>query len=69
MYHYRMAKKYTPESQYHEGDFKKLAAKLKAKSGQDSGGLTAYIMRKKYGKEGFAHIQAKGRKAAAAKKK
>lgn len=68
MYDSRMATKKTPESEYKEGDFKKLAAKLKAKSGRESGGLTAYIMRRKYGKEGFAHIQAKGRKDAAAKK-
>ena len=67
MYDYRMASKTTPESKYKEGDFKKLAAKLKAKSGEDSGGLTAFIMRKKYGKKGFAHIQAKNRKAAAKK--
>jgi hypothetical protein len=68
MYDSRMASKKTPESAYKEGDFKKLAAKLKAKSGRDSGGLTAYIMRNKYGEKGFAHIQAKGRKAAAEKK-
>lgn len=68
MYDLRMASKHTPESEYKEGDFKRLAAKLKAKSGQESGGLTAFIMRKKYGKKGFAHIQAKGRKEAAAKK-
>lgn len=70
MYHSRMASKHhtTPESKYKEGDFKKLAAELKAKSGKESGGLTAYIMRHKYGAEGWKHIMAKGRKAAAAKK-
>ena len=67
MYHSDVASK-TPESQYHEGDFKKLAAKLKAKSGKDSNALAAYIMRRKYGKKGWKHIMAKGRKAAAAKK-
>ena len=67
MYHSRMASKKTPESSYKEGDFKKLAAKLKEHSKGDPNALTAYIMRKKYGKKGFAHIQAKGRKARAAK--
>ena len=68
MYHSGVASKNTPESEYHEGDFKKLAAKLKAKSGKDSNALTAYILRRKYGKAGWKHIMAKGRKAAAAKK-
>lgn len=67
MYHSLVASK-TPESQYHEGDFKKLASKLQAKSGKDSNALAAYIMRRKYGKTGWKHIMAKGRKAAAAKK-
>lgn len=63
-----MAKKTTPESQYRESDFKKLAAKLKAKGDRDPNALAAYIMRRKYGKTGWKHIMAKGRKAAAAKK-
>jgi len=66
MYPSRMA---TSEKKYHEGDFKKLAAKLRAKSGKDSSALAAYIMRKKYGATGWKHIMAKGRAAAAAKKK
>ena len=58
----------TPEKKYHEGDFKKLAAKLRAKShGRDTNALAAYIMRKKYGATGWKHIMAKGRKAAAKK--
>lgn len=68
MYHSHMATKKTPESAYKEGDFKRLAAKLKAKSGKDSNALAAYIERKKYGAEGWKHIMAKGRKAAATKK-
>jgi len=47
---------------YKKGDFNKLAAKLKAKSGKDSGALTAYIMRRKYGAKNWAKIQAEGRK-------
>lgn len=66
MYPMRMS---TPESKYHEGDFKKLAATLKKKSGKDSNALAAYIMRRKYGAKGWSHIMAKGRAAAAAKKK
>lgn len=69
MYHMRVATKTTPETQYHEGDFKKLAAKLKAKSGKDSNALAAYVMRRKYGAKGWKHTMAKGRKAAAAKGK
>jgi len=47
---------------YKKGDFKKLASKLKAKSGKDSNALTAYIMRKKYGAKKWAKIQSEGRK-------
>lgn len=64
MYYSRVT---TSESQYHEGDFKKLAAELKAKSGKDSNALAAYIMRRKYGAKGWKHIMAKGRAAAAKK--
>lgn len=58
MYDSRMPVKGTD---YHKGDFKKLAAKLKAKSGKDSNALTAYIMRRKYGAKNWAKIQKAGR--------
>lgn len=59
MYHFSMPVK---GIDYKKGDFKKLAAKLKAKSGKDSNALTAYIMRKKYGAKNWAKIQTEGRK-------
>jgi hypothetical protein len=61
-------KKPAPESQYKEGNFKKLAASLAKKGTRDPNALAAWIERRKYGAKGWAHIQAKGRKAAAAKK-
>ena len=59
MYDSRMPVKGTD---YKKGDFKKLASKLKDKSGKDSNALTAYIMRKKYGAKKWAKIQSEGRK-------
>lgn len=43
--------------------FKKLEAALAAKGARNPGGLARYIGRKKYGHEGFAALQAAGRKA------